>query len=210
MSGLYFRGKLAYATAFADRGRPSTFVITPTRGLQPPDLIDHPRADRRVRRRRRLPGRRALSSSAAGGRPTSRGRDRAPRAHRPARQRRHREVPRRAVRGLRRSPVVSVGLRRSRRHEPWRADAACRRRGRRARVRRAHRSDAPARTPAPASHASPIIRTEEIHPCSVTVPSSCPATSARCAPTRSRSRTTSPITTTITRRPTAREPSARC
>jgi len=38
MSGLYFRGKLAYATAFADRGRPSTFVITPTRGLQPPDL----------------------------------------------------------------------------------------------------------------------------------------------------------------------------
>ena len=39
MSGLYFRGKLAYSTAFADRGRPSTFVITPTRGLQPPDLI---------------------------------------------------------------------------------------------------------------------------------------------------------------------------
>lgn len=35
-SGLYFRGKIAYARAFApDR----TFVITPTRGLQPPDVI---------------------------------------------------------------------------------------------------------------------------------------------------------------------------
>ena len=33
MSGLYFRGKLAYAERF---GRP--FVITPTRGLQPPAL----------------------------------------------------------------------------------------------------------------------------------------------------------------------------
>jgi hypothetical protein len=39
MSGLYFRGKLAYATAFADPGRQATFVITPTRGLQPPDLM---------------------------------------------------------------------------------------------------------------------------------------------------------------------------
>lgn len=39
MSGLYFRGKLAYATAFAGRGRQATFVITPTRGLQPPDLV---------------------------------------------------------------------------------------------------------------------------------------------------------------------------
>src|SRR4029079_13136510 len=39
MSGLYFRGKLAYAAAFAERGRPSIFVITPTRGLQPPDLV---------------------------------------------------------------------------------------------------------------------------------------------------------------------------
>jgi hypothetical protein len=41
LSGLYFRGKLAYATAF---GRASTvlgsatLVITPTRGLQPPTL----------------------------------------------------------------------------------------------------------------------------------------------------------------------------
>ena len=40
MSGLYFRGKLAYATAFGrrDAGGPATYVITPTRGLQPPDL----------------------------------------------------------------------------------------------------------------------------------------------------------------------------
>ncbi len=41
MSGLYFRGKIAYATAFgrrADGGVPATYVITPTRGLQSPDL----------------------------------------------------------------------------------------------------------------------------------------------------------------------------
>ena len=38
MSGLYFRGKLAYASAFAaDAG--ATWVITPTRGLQPPSLL---------------------------------------------------------------------------------------------------------------------------------------------------------------------------
>lgn len=34
MSGLYFRGKLAYARAFAGGG---AYVITPTRGLQTPD-----------------------------------------------------------------------------------------------------------------------------------------------------------------------------
>jgi hypothetical protein len=33
MSGLYFRGKLAYAERFGD-----SYVITPTRGLQPPSL----------------------------------------------------------------------------------------------------------------------------------------------------------------------------
>jgi hypothetical protein len=33
MSGLYFRGKLAYAARFGD-----AYVITPTRGLQPPSL----------------------------------------------------------------------------------------------------------------------------------------------------------------------------
>ena len=38
MSGLYFRGKLAYATAF-DPGVAHTFVITPTRGLQSPGLV---------------------------------------------------------------------------------------------------------------------------------------------------------------------------
>lgn len=41
MSGLYFRGKLAYATAFANP--PSqvcgTFVVTPGRGLQSPDEV---------------------------------------------------------------------------------------------------------------------------------------------------------------------------
>lgn len=41
MSALYFRGKLAYARAFAPAGqdRPSTLVITPTRGLLPPDTL---------------------------------------------------------------------------------------------------------------------------------------------------------------------------
>src|SRR6187455_78528 len=33
MSGLYFRGKLAYAQRFGE-----ALIITPTRGLQPPDL----------------------------------------------------------------------------------------------------------------------------------------------------------------------------
>jgi hypothetical protein len=45
MSGLYFRGKLAYATAFgrpARPGDPATLVITPTRGLQPPALLVSP------------------------------------------------------------------------------------------------------------------------------------------------------------------------
>jgi hypothetical protein len=37
LSGLYFRGKLAYARAFASPA--STFVITPTRGLLSPDVI---------------------------------------------------------------------------------------------------------------------------------------------------------------------------
>jgi len=40
MSGLYFRGKIAYARAFGRRGDGGhpTCVITPTRGLQSPDL----------------------------------------------------------------------------------------------------------------------------------------------------------------------------
>lgn len=37
MSGVYFRGKLAYAETF-DPGLARTFVITPTRGLQSPRL----------------------------------------------------------------------------------------------------------------------------------------------------------------------------
>jgi hypothetical protein len=38
MSGLYFRGKITYARAFAPTVA-STLVITPTRGLQSPDVI---------------------------------------------------------------------------------------------------------------------------------------------------------------------------
>jgi hypothetical protein len=41
LSGLYFRGKLAYARAFAraPRGVPGALVITPTRGLVDPDTL---------------------------------------------------------------------------------------------------------------------------------------------------------------------------
>lgn len=41
LSGLYFRGKLAYSQAFvrAPRGAPGILVITPTRGLVDPDTI---------------------------------------------------------------------------------------------------------------------------------------------------------------------------
>ena len=42
MSSLYFRGKLTYAQRFGQgsTGLPaSTLIITPTRGLQPPDLL---------------------------------------------------------------------------------------------------------------------------------------------------------------------------
>jgi len=41
MSGLYFRGKLTYATAFGNRprGSVSTFVITTDRGLVPADTV---------------------------------------------------------------------------------------------------------------------------------------------------------------------------
>jgi hypothetical protein len=39
MSGLYFRGKLTYATAFGRGDETSTLVITPTRGLQGPDTL---------------------------------------------------------------------------------------------------------------------------------------------------------------------------
>jgi hypothetical protein len=39
MSGLYFRGKLSYARAFATEPDAESFVITPTRGLQRPDTL---------------------------------------------------------------------------------------------------------------------------------------------------------------------------
>ena len=44
-SGLYFRGKLAYAGVFARAsviGQPGTYVITPTRGLQVPETLVSP------------------------------------------------------------------------------------------------------------------------------------------------------------------------
>ena len=43
MSGLYFRGKLAYAQRFGrlPDGRPSTLIITPSAGLRPAESIVH-------------------------------------------------------------------------------------------------------------------------------------------------------------------------
>jgi hypothetical protein len=43
LSGLYFRGKLAYARAFGRRaaGKPSTFIITTDRGLMMPEAEVH-------------------------------------------------------------------------------------------------------------------------------------------------------------------------
>jgi hypothetical protein len=44
MSGLYFRGKLSYATHFGQVGQVGgVLVITPTRGLQSPDVIVTPK-----------------------------------------------------------------------------------------------------------------------------------------------------------------------
>jgi hypothetical protein len=41
VSGLYFRGKLAYATAFASppKGLPGSYIITPGRGLVTPETV---------------------------------------------------------------------------------------------------------------------------------------------------------------------------
>ncbi len=38
LSGLYFRGKLAYAERFGHQNAETTLIITPTRGLQPPTV----------------------------------------------------------------------------------------------------------------------------------------------------------------------------
>ena len=51
ISGLYFRGKLAYARAFSDGGTPpasSVFVITSASGLLPPDKLTSPQHLRRM------------------------------------------------------------------------------------------------------------------------------------------------------------------
>ncbi len=48
MSGLYFRGKLGYAQAFGRHETPA-LVITPTRGLLPPETLVTPASAARVR-----------------------------------------------------------------------------------------------------------------------------------------------------------------
>ncbi len=138
LSGLYFRGKLAYARAFA---RPTgdhagVYVITPTEGLR---LADEPVDLERLRgfarvdiasRRSALPGS-ARSGRASSGRSPGRGR-----RSRPPRQHRDRQVRRSAPGCARRAPAISGRLRRARRHEPRRPPAPLRPGGHRARLRR--------------------------------------------------------------------------
>ena len=76
MSGLYFRGKLTYATAFgrpAADGEAAVLIITPTRGLQLPealigsDVIREFAVGRRGCRRRSVSGAASARSGRAGG-----------------------------------------------------------------------------------------------------------------------------------------------
>ena len=130
LSGLYFRGKLAYARAFARPPDPESpisgggiFVITPNAGLR---SIDTPvtlgalRAFARVDIDSANPKyRRPLEQSA---RAHCRGHRTGVR-RRPPRQHRVAQVRRRAAEHLRRPPAVSRRFRRPRRHEPRRPHA---------------------------------------------------------------------------------------
>jgi hypothetical protein len=101
LSGLYFRGKLAYANAFAPsrRRRSSVLVITPTRGLVPAaspiDLADL-REFAEVDIHENDP--------------------------------RHREIRRRSSQAFRPATLFPGRFRRARRHEPRRVAASLRRR----------------------------------------------------------------------------------
>ena len=130
LSGLYFRGKLAYARAFARPPDPESpisgaesYVITPNAGLR---SVDTPvtlaalRSVRRCRHRRRQP---EVPPAARAERPRHRRGHRAGVCGRPPRQHRVAQVRRRAAGHLRRATAVSRRFRRPRRHEPRRPDA---------------------------------------------------------------------------------------
>ena len=143
LSGLYFRGKLTYASSFArpPAGVAGVLVITPCEGLQPPDLrvgvphlqryakVDIAADDRRYREPLLRDARSLLGSleklPGVGGHPPG--------------QRGERQVRRPADAGVRRAPPVSGGLRRTRRHEPRRPAPPLRQRGSRARLPAARR-----------------------------------------------------------------------
>ena len=137
MSGLYFRGKLAYARAFAapPPGPPGLFVITTSDGLC---LADEPVDLARLRRFAETdirPGEARYEAPLLRDARPARGIARAHRRGDPARQRGHRQVRRSAARRVRSLPGVPLGLCRTRRHEPRRALAALGRRRHRARLR---------------------------------------------------------------------------
>ena len=149
MSSLYFRGKLAYARAVVERRGPgaASFVITPTRGLLPPNTMastalleefaatDIAAGDTRYR----APLERDLAALAG-------------RLAADARvvllgsiaSDKYVDV---LVAGARRPAALSAGVRRPRRHEPRRPAAAERGQRRRARLRAAHVAVAAARRP---------------------------------------------------------------
>ena len=151
LSGLYFRGKLTYARAFArvpdsatDISGNGIFVITPSSGLRSPETmltLDAIRAFAGVdvdaaNPKYRKPLERSAKALASDIGPET--------TVVLARQHRVREVRGRAPRDLRQPPHVSAGIRRSWRHEPRRPAAAVRS-GRRGADLRADRGRHPPR-----------------------------------------------------------------
>ena len=129
LSGLYFRGKIAYANAFARpaRGTSGVLVITPTRGLidartriRLDDLREFAEVDiHEADPRYRMPierDARHLATKLLG-----------PKRSGSPRQHRHRQICRRVAGKLWPATAISGGLCRPRRHESRRIDVALRR-----------------------------------------------------------------------------------
>ena len=142
LSGLYFRGKLAYARAFVRPPDPESpisgmgvFVITPTAGLRAADTVVTLAALKAFAKVDVFGGRPGVPTAARAQRQTDCDRHRSRLRRSPARQHRIREVRGRVAGYLRRAPGVSPGVRRPRRHEPRRPDAALRERRRGAGLR---------------------------------------------------------------------------
>ena len=118
VSGLYFKGKLAYALAFARPPEPGTelvgsgaLVITPTAGLRPAETaVTAGRASARSPRVDIAANDPRYRAPLARQRPRARRRDRSRVRRRPARQHRLGEVRGRADRGLRRAAALSRSI----------------------------------------------------------------------------------------------------